>query len=104
MILVAILAVLGMGAISASAYFIVAPGMRRLPMQWSVSGRVNWTAPRLVALSLTPLLISAIMLLVIALETEFAERDIALLILSVVGPVVHLLHIALIGRQTRNLS
>lgn len=104
MILVAILAVLGMAAISASAYFIVAPGMQRLPMQWSLSGKVNWTAPRLAALSITPLLIAAIMILVVLLPSDPAERDMALLALSVIGPVVHLLHIALIGRQTRNLS
>jgi hypothetical protein len=27
---------------------------RRLPMQWSVSGAVTWTAPRLFALAFTP--------------------------------------------------
>lgn len=26
----------------------------RLPMQWSLTGRVNWTAPRVVALSFIP--------------------------------------------------
>ena len=33
----------------------------RLPMQWSLSGSVNWTAPRLVALSSTPALTMAIL-------------------------------------------
>ncbi len=28
----------------------------RLPMQWSLTGKVNWTAPRPVALAFTPVL------------------------------------------------
>ncbi|MCL6706078.1 hypothetical protein M8R20_03595 [Pseudomonas sp. R2.Fl] len=101
MISVAILAVAGMAVISAWAYFIVAPGHKRLPMQWSLSGKVNWTAPRLVALSLTPALVGLVMLFVVLLEADPAERDMALLTLSVIGPIVHLLHIVLIARQTR---
>jgi len=29
---------------------------KRLPMQWSLDGSVNWTAPRAAALALTPIL------------------------------------------------
>jgi hypothetical protein len=35
---------------------------RRLPMQWSTSGSVNWTAPRLLALAFTPLLAAVVLL------------------------------------------
>lgn len=31
-------------------------GEERLPMQWSLSGTVNWSAPRLVALGFGPVL------------------------------------------------
>lgn len=33
----------------------------RLPMQWSLGGEVNWTAPRAVALSLIPVLAAGMM-------------------------------------------
>lgn len=33
---------------------------QRLPMQWSLSGTVNWTAPRPLALAFTPCLAAAI--------------------------------------------
>lgn len=36
-------------------------------MQWSIDGEVNWTAPRRIALALTPALGSAVLLLVAAL-------------------------------------
>ncbi len=35
---------------------------KRLPMQWSISGSVNWTAPRVVALSFTPVLTIGILI------------------------------------------
>ena len=34
---------------------------RRLPMQWSLAGKVNWTAPRVLALSFTPALASVVL-------------------------------------------
>jgi len=33
----------------------------RLPMQWSLAGEVNWTAPRRIALAFTPALASLIL-------------------------------------------
>ncbi|KQN71761.1 hypothetical protein [Sphingomonas sp. Leaf62] len=35
--------------------------MARLPMQWSLSGSVNWTAPRRIALAITPTLALAVL-------------------------------------------
>lgn len=101
MTFVAILIVLAMAVISAWAYFIIAPGQKRLPMQWSLSGKVNWTAPRLMAFLLTPALVALVMLFVVLLETDPVERDMSLLALSVIGPIVHLLHIILIARKAR---
>jgi nitrate reductase gamma subunit len=44
---------------------------QRLPMQWSLRGSVNCTAPRKVALAITPVL-AAVCLLAIAALTAFA--------------------------------
>lgn len=46
------------------------PAEERLPMQWSISGSVNWTAPRVIALSFTPVLaIGTLILFVIGTIT-----------------------------------
>jgi len=37
-------------------------GIARLPMQWSLSGRVNWTAPRRIALAFTPALAAIVLI------------------------------------------
>jgi hypothetical protein len=34
----------------------------RLPMQWSLSGKVNWSAPRPLALAFTPVLAAFVLL------------------------------------------
>lgn len=36
------------------AYFAVAPGVASIPMQWSISGGVNWSAPRAIGFGLIP--------------------------------------------------
>lgn len=46
--------------------------VEKLPMQWSLKGAVNWTAPRKVALSLTPIL-GAIILIFIAISSVMLE-------------------------------
>ena len=58
-----ILSIAGMAGIAFWAYRNVAPGADRLPMQWSPNGTVNWRAPRLVAIALTPLLMLALIAL-----------------------------------------
>jgi hypothetical protein len=45
-------------------------GTAKLPMQWSLSGRVNWTAPRRGALAFTPVL-AAIVLGTIQVTARF---------------------------------
>jgi hypothetical protein len=37
-----------------------------IPMQWSLSGNVNWAAPRLLAFALVPMLVVTVMLLLIS--------------------------------------
>jgi hypothetical protein len=41
----------------------------RLPMQWSLSGKVNWTAPRVIGLSFFPML-AVIMVLTLSLLSQ----------------------------------
>ena len=46
----------------------------RLPMQWSFSGSVNWTAPRAVALAFTPVLAAVVLLATVSLTTFLQPR------------------------------
>lgn len=75
----------------------------RLPMQWGFHGQVNWTAPRRIALSCTPLL-AAICLFAIALQMDLVSQAPANAIVRVTGIVAaaflfaHLLHLGLLAR------
>lgn len=80
----------------------------RLPMQWSLSGSVNWTAPRVVALSFTPALtIVMLTLFVIASRTmqprQGQEGDVvpALLGMGACFVAAHIFHLWLISRTLR---
>lgn len=81
----------------------------RLPMQWSLTGKVNWTAPRALALALTPALaICVLCAMAVAAHVmtprpgqEGLETPI-LLLMSVTFIAVHLLHLWLIGRSVRS--
>lgn len=85
-------------AMSAYTYLRVRPGLARLPMQWSLKGRINWTAPRPVALLVTPVLFIA---LLIGLPLIVGANDNATVIpmLAFLGPLCHLLHIVLIATR-----
>ncbi len=79
---------------------------RRLPMQWSFSGAVNWTAPRHLALALTPLLatfvLSASVLSTIVFEPRRGQEGFeipAILLLALVFIGVHALHLRLVNKQ-----
>ena len=80
----------------------------RLPMQWSLSGAVNWTAPRFWALAFTPML-SAIILagttiasFTIAPRPGQADEVIPVITaMSLCFIMVHALHLWLIGRTVR---
>lgn len=85
------------------AYRNVAPDEARLPMQWSVSGTVNWRAPRLVAISATPLLMLVLIALIFVFSRhDHAERDMALLWISFIGPALQAMHMALVARTVEN--
>lgn len=81
---------------------------RRLPMQWSLNGSVNWTAPRPIALAFTPVLAAICLLVTAALTTFLRPRSgqeglviptNIIVALTFIG--VHALHLWLIGRTVR---
>jgi len=81
----------------------------RLPMQWGVGGRTNWSAPRRLALVVTPLL-SGIGLLAAAVligfssgEPNVSDGEILRLLasLGVVGIAVYAGWLALVMRWAR---
>ncbi len=74
----------------------------RLPMQWSLTGRVLWSAPRAVALFLTPALAALIMggLTLLALRSpEDSEVLTALVVMALSFAFAHALHLKLISRS-----
>ena len=93
--ILAIATVFIMAVLAAYANRTVAPGMAKLPMQWSLKGTVNWTAPRAIAFAFVPVLAAVVMaatLLTGAVQTS----DIALM--SGVFLSCQLLHITLTQR------
>lgn len=80
----------------------------RLPMQWSLSGAVNWTAPRVLALSFTPALMIGILSVIVyaamtgRLSPVHQDRLIRdLVLLGVISVGCHLFHLWMIGRALR---
>ncbi len=74
----------------------------RLPMQWSLTGRVIWSAPRGVALFLTPVLAALIMGAVTILtlrSPEDGEALTALVVMALSFAFAHALHLKLISRS-----
>lgn len=81
---------------------------QRLPMQWSLNGSVNWSAPRPIALAFTPVLAAICLTATAALTTVLQPRagQEGLVIpanifvaLTFIG--AHALHLWLIGRTLR---
>jgi cytochrome bd-type quinol oxidase subunit 2 len=80
----------------------------RLPMQWTLDGSVNWTAPRWIALSLTPTLAAIILLATVILTTvqrprpdqeAFVIPTLAFVAAVLIG--AHAFHLWLIGKSVR---
>jgi len=80
-------------AIGAFAYLRVAPGVSAIPMQWSLRGEVNWSAPRAAAFSVVPGLAIAICAIFAAggMTAIFAITGSSLLICQII-------HILLVRR------
>ncbi|MFN3364611.1 MAG: hypothetical protein ACK40W_11655 [Allorhizobium sp.] len=92
-----------MAGIAIWAYRNVAPDADRLPMQWSVRGEINWRAPRLIAVAVTPLLmVTLIVVIFIFSRHNHSERNMALLWISFLGPALQALHMALVARTAEN--
>ena len=75
----------------------------RLPMQWSIDGSVNWTAPRPIALAFTPalaaILLSATAVLTTVLKPRPGQEGLvipALGLVAIVFIAVHAFHLWLI--------
>lgn len=80
----------------------------RLPMQWSTSGSVNWTAPRGIALAFIPVMAAMILAATVAITTYGTARpgqeglEIPVIIfVAIVFVGVHALHLWLIGKSLR---
>lgn len=80
----------------------------RLPMQWSMDGSVNWTAPRRVALAFTPILAAIILSATAVLTTVMKPKPgqegfviPSLLFGALVFIGAHALHLWLIGNSLR---
>lgn len=77
----------------------------RLPMQWSSRGEVNWTAPRVAALAVMPVL-GTLVLCAASLSSIFVDPRPgqenmvipAMLAMALVAIGIHHLHITLIAR------
>ena len=92
-----------MTGIAIWAYRNVAPDADRLPMQWSARGEINWRAARLIAIAVTPLLmLTLIVVIFIFSRHDHAERNMALLWISFIGPALQAMHMALVARTAEN--
>jgi hypothetical protein len=83
----------------------------RLPMQWSLTGTVNWTAPRPLALSLIPALATGILatitLLTLHVEPRAGQEEMVLPVTILVGAsfvAAHLFHFWLIEKTLNRID
>lgn len=78
--------------------------VHRLPMQFSLSGSVNWTAPRQMALAFTPALYSVVAVATSVLRPRPGQEGVVVPTMAMVGLVfigIHALHLWLIGKAVR---
>jgi len=80
----------------------------RLPMQWSLNGSVNWTAPRQIALAFTPVLAGLTLAAVVWLTTALTPRPgqegfaiPSLIFVALVFVAAHTFHLWLIRKSIR---
>jgi hypothetical protein len=82
-------------AIAFYAHSTVAPGAATLPLHWSLAGKADIRAPRLVAFAVVPV-IGIVALLVLTLAS--AASMTAMVLVAALFVVIQLLHIWLIRR------
>ena len=80
----------------------------RLPMQWSFTGSVNWTAPRHLALALTPVLATCILVAAVAstllLDPRPGQEGLEVPIILILASAfigAHCLHLWLVGKTLK---
>jgi hypothetical protein len=80
----------------------------RLPMQWSLNGSVNWTAPRIVALAFSPVLGTACLLWIAAMaaysQPRAGQEHLGIPVNIIVALIIigaHAFHLWLIDRTLR---
>ena len=83
----------------------------RLPMQWSLSGVVNWSAPRAVALSFIPatagVVLTLFVFLALNVKPRTGQENMVLPVLMTIGSTyiaVQFLHHRLIAKSLRDGS
>lgn len=91
---IALCTLLLMTLMSLVAYRTIAPGADRLTMQWSLSGKPNWTLPRLPALCFMPMF-AAVILGAISTLGAFATGWTAAMFVA-----AHAFHLFLLKRRS----
>ena len=93
MLLSTALALSAMIVASVAAYALFPPASR-LPMQWNLSGGVNWFAPRLVALAFTPVLAFCSLACVWAIsDSRGSDTEATILIIAITFCLAHAIHL-----------
>jgi hypothetical protein len=85
-------------ALAGFAYARIAPDSRAVPMQWSLSGKVNWAAPRALAFASIPMLAIALMTVLAATRAGHGRN------IGLVGILLfasQAMHIALVSRWSK---
>lgn len=84
------------------------PGAARLPMQWGVTGRVTWTAPRRLALAFMPVTAGVLMgfvtILTMTVPPRAGQEGLVLPVAVAMGVTLvaaQLFHVWLIARTLR---
>lgn len=79
-------------------------------MQWSISGSVNWTAPRIIALGFTPALAIGVLIFFVVgsmtMQPRPGQEEAVTTLLGLGGCFIgaHVFHLWLIGRTLRRGS
>lgn len=75
--------------------------LNRIPIQWSLSGRVNWSASRKTGLAFIPILflVTALSIIFTTQSENTASAKHSLLLMAVVMTAIQILHIILVSKK-----